>query len=459
MNEPRTNSESRHPGRTWRFALIVLCVAAFVWGSFIIVIGEIKTASDQAEYCSAATRFADGLGLTYPGGELYVHSHPPLYPLFLGVIYRAGGGSVAARLVQLVLALATLALAFLTARAAFGERVGRATLVAGAAYLPTAFYAAQYLSEVLFTFFLVAAAYVLYISIKNPRAGVWRYAAAGVLLGLAALTRGIALAVALGFALYILLRRGLPVGRRVAAVAALTVAVVAAFAPWSAYVYAKTGRFVLLDTKSSAVFYYGNGPSTPGHHAWDVTHAGSEFVAPPGIAETDDLYEQSRIYRAAALEYIKDHPGRTFVRFWSKAADMWEPERLFAGAYRGGYLPNARRPVIFGYIGAEVFASAAALLLFWAAVPLMPRSIWRVLALLVVSCTAVAYAATVAHPRYSYPLMVLGLPAIGWFFAELIPRLKAGTYSRRGLALAGAAVGVLLLIWARMIWLYFARGS
>ncbi len=439
--------------------MVVLCVAAFAWGSFIVVGGEIKPASDQREYYSAAMRFAKGLGLTHPGGELYVHTHPPLYALFLGAVYRAGGGNVTARFVQLALALATLALVFLTARAAFGARVARATLLAGAAYLPAAFYATQLLSEILFTFFLVSAAYVLYGAMKKDGAGVWRYAVGGVLLGLAGLTRGVALTVAVGLALYILLRRGSPLRRRVAAVAILGAAVVAAVAPWSAYVYARTGRFVLLDTKSSAVFYYGNGVSTPDHHAWDITHAGSPFVPPPGIAEVEDRFEHPRIYRAAALEYIKTHPARTFARFWSKAADMWEPERLFFGSYRGGYLPNARRPIIFGYIGAEVVASAAALLLFWAAVPLMPRSTWRGLTLVVVLCTSLAYAATVAHPRYNYPLMALGMPAVGYFFAEALARVRAGAYSRRRLAFAAALVGVLILIWVRMVWLFVARGS
>jgi hypothetical protein len=445
--------------RQWRDVLIALIVASVAWASFIAVVGECRLASDQREYYSAGMRFAKGFGLTHPGGELYVHTHPPLYALFLGVIYRAGGGNAAVKLAQLVLALATLALAFLTARAAFGDRAARATLVAGAAYLPTAFYATQLLSEVLFTFFLVAAAYVLYAAIKEGRAGVGRCAAAGILLGFAALTRGVALAVAAGWALYVLLRRGPPVGRRVAAAAALVAATFAAVAPWSAYVYSKTGRFVLLDTKSSAVFYYGNGPGTPNHHAWDLTHAGSRFVPPPGVAATADRFEHAREYRAAALDYVKAHPGKTFARFWSKAADMWEPERLFVGAYRTGYLPDARRPLVLGYIAAEFAASAAALLLFWFAAPLVPGNRWRGLAVIAVLTTTLAYAATVAHPRYNYPLMVLGLPAIGYFFAEAMPRLRAGEYSRRRLALGGAAAAALLLIWARMIWLFVTRGS
>jgi 4-amino-4-deoxy-L-arabinose transferase-like glycosyltransferase len=459
MTTSRAKNRQYPSAREWRFALIVLCATAFAWGTFIVVIGDAKPASDQREYYSAAMRFAKGLGLTHPGGELYVHTHPPLYAIFLGVVYRVGGGNVTARLVQLALALATLVLVFLTARAAFGGRVARATLIAGAAYLPTAFYATQLLSEILFTFLLVSAAYVLYVTMKNAEAGLWRYAVAGVLLGLAGLTRGVALTVAVAFGLYILLRRGLPLGRRVATAAALAVAVIAAVAPWSAYVYSRTGRFVLLDTKSAAVFYYGNGVSTPDHHAWDITHAGSPFVPPPGIAEAEDRFEHPRIYRAAALDYIAGHPVKTFARFWSKAADMWEPERLFFGGYRRGYLPNARQPFILGFIGAEVVASAAALLLFWVAVPLMPKSGWRNLALIVVLCTSLAYAATVAHPRYNYPLMVLGLPAIGYFFAEALTRIKAGAYSRRRLAVAVAAVGILLLIWARMVWLFVARGS
>jgi len=458
MKAPNGKTEPRPFARAWQFVVVVLCAAVLVWASFVFVTGHARLASDQREYYSAGMRFAKGFGLTHPDGGLYVHTHPPLYAVFLGLVYAAGGGNAGVSLVQLALALATLVLVYFTARSAFGAGVANATLLAGAAYLPTAFYAAQLLSEVVFTFFLAAAVYLLFFNL-NRHGRLWLYAAAGVVFGAAGLTRGVALTVALGLALYVLLRRGSPLGRRVAAAAVLGAGVVAAVAPWSAYVYARTGRFVLLDTKSAAVFYYGNGVSTPDYHAWDITHAGSAFVPPPGIAETGDRFEHSRIYFAAALDYIAAHPVKTFARFWSKLADMWEPERLFFGGYRGGDFPRAREPWIWAFIAAEVAASAAALLLFWISVALMPGNLWRGMMLVAAAATSAVYALTIAHPRYNYPLMVLGAPALGYFFADVIPLFRRGAYSRRRLALAGVAAAALLLIWARMVWLYVARGT
>jgi hypothetical protein len=138
---------------------------------------------------------------------------------------------------------------------------------------------------------------------------------------------------------------------------------------------------------------------------------------------------------------------------------MWELERLFIGAWREGFLANARTPWVYIYIGAEVAASAAALALFWFTIPLTGKSLWRGLTLAVVLSTAVAYAITIAHPRYNYPLMVLGLPAVGYFFADVLPRLRARAIPRRRLVPSAVLVAALLVVWARMAWMFFARGS
>ena len=444
--------------REYRYVALILLAAAVAWASFIVVIGDYPPVSDQREYHLVGTRLADGLGLTYPSGTLYVHTHPPLYPVFLGLIYAAGGGDAAVRVVQLALALATLVLAYFTARRAFGVRVAQASLAASALYLPTAFYLSQLYSEILFTFLLVAGAYLFLAGLARRR-GLPICFAAGALFGAAGLTRGIALAVALVLAFYLLLHRGPAFGRRAAKAAALAVGVAAAVAPWSAYVYRETGRAVLVDTKSAVIFYYGNCESTPDHHAWDIIDGGGEFVAPAGAAAAADRFDSSRLYFSGALKYIAEHPGRTLLRFVSKFADTWEVDRMFAAGYRAGFLPHARKPFIYAYLGAEVAASAAALVAFWVALVLMPASRWRGLAWAVTLSTAFAYAATLSHSHYHYPLMVLGAPALGYFFAEVIPGLRARIFSRRRLALAAAAVAALVIIWVRMVWLYVAYGS
>ena len=445
--------------RQVREVSLILLATSIVWASFIIVVDAYPLGSDEAEYDFTARRLASGLGLTDRGGALYVHTHPPFYPIFIGGIYALGGGAAAVRWVQLALALATLVLVSLTARRVFGTAAARAALLAGGAYLPTAYYVTRLLSEVLFAFFLVVGVYLLITASARERRGWWLDGAAGVAFGVAGLTRGVALVAALTVAFALLLRRGIPGGRRWVSAAAFAVGVAAAVLPWSVYVYGETGRPVLVDTKGPDILYLGNGPGTPMHHAWDmIDGSGGYFVPPEGI-RAGSVYGRSQVLGVAALKYMAAHPFQTSLRFVSKFADMWEAERLFIGAWREGFLLKAPKPWIYFYIAAEVAASAAALALFWFTIPLTGKSFWRGLTLAVVLSTAVAYALTIAHPRYNYPLMVLGLPAVGYFFVDALPRLRARAIPGRRLVLAGVLVAALLLIWARMAWLFFARGS
>ncbi len=434
-------------------------MTSIVWASFVLVIGGHPLRSDEAEYDLTARRLVAGLGLTDRGGTLYVHDHPPFYPVFLAGIYSLGGGAAAVRWAQMGLALAALVLVFLTARRVFGPAVARASLLAGGAYLPTAFYVTRLLSEVLFTFFLVLGVYLLVTASARER-GAWRLdAAAGVAFGVAGLTRGVALAAALTVAFVLLLRRGVPGRRRWASAAAFALGVAVAALSWSAYVYGETGRPVLVDTKGAEILYLGNNPGTPMHHAWDIIDGSAGRVVLPEGVSFRDFYGRSRVLGVAALKYMAAHPFQTALRFASKFADVWEVERLFAGVWRLGFIPNAPTPWVYFFIAAEVAASAAALALFWFTVPLAGKSLWRGITLAVVLSTAAAYALTIAHSRYNYPLMVLGLPAIGYFFVDVLPGLKARAIPRRRLMLSCFLAAALVVVWARMAWLLVTRGS
>jgi hypothetical protein len=389
---------------------------------------------------------------------LYVNTHPPLYPVFLGGIYAIGGGPAAARAAQGALALATLVLVYLTAGRVFGGGAARVAVVAGAAYLPTAFYVTQLLSEILFTFFLVLGVYLL---VAAPARGLRAWVtdgAAGAAFGAAGLTRGVALAAALTVALVLLARRDAP-GRRWAPVVAFAAGVAVVVSAWSGYVYGETGQFVLVDTKTPDVLYRGNNPGTPMHHAWDIIGGSAGYVVPPEGLGPGCAHSLGRILGVAALKYMVTHPLQTALRFISKFADMWEVERCFVGSWRQGFLPRAPTPAVYFLIAAEVAASAAALALFWFAITLTGDSRWRAVTLAVVLSSAAAYALTIAHPRYHYPLMVLGAPVIGNFFADVLPRLRKGAIPRRRLLLASVPGAALALVWARMVWLFVTRAS
>jgi 4-amino-4-deoxy-L-arabinose transferase-like glycosyltransferase len=312
--------------REARSVVAILILTSIVWASFIIVIDGYPLRSDEGEYSLTGRRLAAGLGLTDRGGTLYVHDHPPFYPIFLGAIYTLGGGEAAARWVQLALALLTLVLVFLTARRVFGAAVARASLLAGGAYLPTAFYVTRLLSEVLFTFFLVLGVYFLVAASANRRRW-WLDAAAGAAFGVAGLTRGVALAAALAIAILILVRRGVPGRRRWVTAVAFAVGVVVAVLPWSGYVYGETGRAVLVDTKSAGVLYLGNNPGTPMHHAWDIIDGTAGRIVPPEGVGLGSIYARSRVLGAAALKYMAAHPLQTVTRFLSRFRPRWRLRR------------------------------------------------------------------------------------------------------------------------------------
>ena len=442
-------------------ALIVvgwLALAIAIAGAFYLALGPYRLQGDEEEYKLVAGRLAAGAGLTNPGGSLYCHEHPPLYAAFMGAVYALAGAprDDVVRGFQLALAFGTVLLAAAAARRYYGERVAAATLAAAVLYLPTYFYALQLLSEILFAFLLAAGVWLLLRGADAKSARTYALCAAGgFAFGLAGLTRGVGLACALGAAAWLFLQSGAGAGRRFLRVVAFAAALAAAVVPWSAYAYSRVGHLLITNTEAGEVAWKGNNPATPLHHPWHVT---TRSVPPPGSGGGEDVFALSRICAAGALAFAREHPALTAARAALRALDLWEPERLFLGGYRWGDYPHGRAPFIQGLIGLEVAVSAAALLLFWVGLVLMPGGRWRSLLLVLVAATTAAYALTVAHPRYNYPLLVVGAPAIAYALAEGWRGVRERRYSRARVAAAAVAVAALLAVWARAAWLFLARG-
>ena len=144
-----------------RIFFLLLLLALAVQLAFVLALADAPLNADEAEYVTAARRLAGGLGLTAPGGQLYVHRHPPGYAAFAAAIFYVGGDVLGVRLAQAVLAVLTLGLVYATARGEFGPKIGAAALLAGALYLPAAYYSTKVLTETLFTFALVLGIYLL----------------------------------------------------------------------------------------------------------------------------------------------------------------------------------------------------------------------------------------------------------------------------------------------------------
>ncbi|HMQ32874.1 MAG TPA: hypothetical protein PKD53_19240 [Chloroflexaceae bacterium] len=220
--------------------------------------------SDEAEYLAAADWLANGRGFAWH--TQYLWTRAPLYPLFVaGHIALFGRELGPIFLTQTALSLLNVALTYaLTLRLTGGSRraAGLAGLLA-ALYLPLASYAQLLLSETLFVTLLLGAALLLGAWAergtsppsplsaaawggRTPRvlSGSWLLAAAGVLLGLATLTRGLTL----GFLPLVAVWAWWAAGRRPGPPLALALAAGLTVAPWSLYASRAYGGPIAVDT-------------------------------------------------------------------------------------------------------------------------------------------------------------------------------------------------------------------
>jgi 4-amino-4-deoxy-L-arabinose transferase-like glycosyltransferase len=163
---------------------------------------------------------------------------PPGYPMALAALY----GAVAplhvdrwtvARVAQALLGTVVAGLIGLVAGLVWGRRAGLAALALAAVHLPFAMVGAALVSETLFLAFEVGAVACVLLAGRGDRRWPW-IAAAGLLAGLAWLTRsnGMLLLLPLALAAWSALR---PRGRRAATLAAVTLLGVAAvtISPWT----------------------------------------------------------------------------------------------------------------------------------------------------------------------------------------------------------------------------------
>ena len=233
-------------------------------------------ANDETEYFFVGMDIAHGRGLVFY--DTYRWLRAPLYPLFLGFFFWLGQDHARlATLAQVLLSTVTVYGFYLLGRQLFRSKVGqRAGLIGAllaALLLPFATFPSLFMAETLFTFFLVASFLAL---LKIPKAAsgrrLWTLMT-GLLLGLSALTRAVALAfipLAAGWVGIVLWQQGRDgdkaimrngdkarkriselmagVGQAVVLPAILIAAGLATIAPWTIRNAVVYQRFIPLDT-------------------------------------------------------------------------------------------------------------------------------------------------------------------------------------------------------------------
>ena len=238
--EPRTENRAprigdavlfahlRSPFSIFNFQFSILFILLLALGLRLLLWSQPlhQLANDEVEYVTVARDLLAGRGW-----QFYEHYHwlrAPLYPLFLaGSLWLAGGDPSPglptislgftqnlhlAALPNIALSVATVYLTYRLALALFGRRNPVALLAAlfSAVLWTFATFASLYMSETLFTFLFTAGLLCL-AGQKAPaasgRRAIWLAICAGILFGLATLTRSITLAFLPVVAVWLLLDR------------------------------------------------------------------------------------------------------------------------------------------------------------------------------------------------------------------------------------------------------------
>ena len=260
----------------------------------------------------------------------------PLYPYFLALCYLlAGPSAVVVAIVQTALGLATNAIVYALGRRLADETVGLVAAGIAAVYGPSLFYEPTFIPEAVGVPLYGAALWACCALLDRPSPG--RGALAGLLLGLAALTKAGVITFAVAFGLALLLRPRLAAGGRPFAAVGTMAAVFAALLGLVTLHNRVWGDdWVLLTSHAGLNFYIGNNPDADG-----------TFRAPPGtglglqaqiadsraVAEADagrDLKpsEVSAYWAGRARAFIREHPGRFLALAARKLALAFDAREL-----------------------------------------------------------------------------------------------------------------------------------
>jgi 4-amino-4-deoxy-L-arabinose transferase-like glycosyltransferase len=376
---------------------------------------------------------------------------PPLYPLLLAAVYAAAGGEsyVLVRAVQVLLGLALGVICFFWARRLFDAPTARLAAAISLLYPSLVLFEFLLLTEVVFTvLFLLACA-----SLGEHWGGRSRLACfgwAGLLLGLASLTRSITYPLLVPLALLVV---ALSPGRRWSAlrgVALLTVVFALTLSPWVARNFRVFGQFVPVDTMGGWNLYLGNFAHTQLHRAWATIDERGPWYEELRLrlGGLDEAQKQEVLAREG-VEYIKAHPGTTALRSVIKAANLWGLDRTVIAGMRAGMFPALRSPPVQVVVAASILLSFAALVI--GGVFGLVWRLWRerrpgdVLMGFLVAYFTLMHGLVFGHPRYLLPLV----PVLGGYLAwALVHRRSIRHDGPAWKAVLGGVCAVFATVWA-----------
>ncbi len=238
----------------------------------------------------------------------------PLYAYFLGIIYKLIGPHLTVvRLVHIALDGASAVFIYGFGRRVFGEWPARVAGILWVVYLPAIFFSSFILPVSLDVFLITASFYFLARGVAGRR---WNFAAAGTLVGVAALDRAnLLLFAAAAVPVFLIYLRRLG-GRRLAAY----------FLPLVAILFAVTlrnglvaGDWVVVSSQGGVNFFLGNSATATGTY-WNLGEIGqgrpqalnrdlARVIAEERVGHPMKASAVSRWWMGQAFSWLRGHPG------------------------------------------------------------------------------------------------------------------------------------------------------
>jgi 4-amino-4-deoxy-L-arabinose transferase-like glycosyltransferase len=449
------------PGRRQNTALVLILLAGvlvrlLLWYAFR---DEPIHIEDERDYDLLARNLLNHGEFTFRPGETPTSLRPPLYPALVAVVYRLSGveNFAAVRLLQACLSMLTVVVAYRLGREIASDRT--ALWLAGlCCFYPSLIaYGNLLLTETLFTLLLTSACYAIVLTLKRSSIG-WA-AAAGLALGLAALTRSVVWLAPPLLAVYLLLAGRGGLVRRFAVAAAVVAAFAGTIAPWAIRNTRLQGTFIAIDTMGGRNFMMGNYRYTPLYRSWDAIAIEGDrswihevcAVCPP-----EQLTSQGKVDKAAlrqGLQFVRENPGLTLERATAKFFDFWGLEReLIAGTGRGLY-GDTSKALLLGLAAVVIGAYAAAMVLAAFGLVFAPpadrRIHWFIVCVIAFVCGM--HTVVFGHSRYHLPLM----PLVLVYTAGAITQFGAIWAQRKSYRFALAS-GLCAILFAGWTWLFVA---
>lgn len=446
---PQNSAPARsvHP-LVWIFLLGALVRVGlwFAWCSWSPLLN-----GDAIDYQGLASRLATTGAYTSAKGNL-ISLRPPLYPAIVAVTYGIAGieNDNAVRAIQACVGLLTTLVVYRLGVLVYSRRVALWAAAITCFYPALLAYANVLLSETWFTFFAVGFAWLVLEAMHRENLAI--LLAAGLVLGLAALTRSIMLLFAPFLVLYLFWAWPGSWGRRAAA--ALLPLVVFAFvvAPWAVRNTRLQQTLTLIDVMGGRNAMMGNYEYTPTERSWatisDVVgeQAWYSVLARERIgdmSETQGQFDKRALVHA--IRFVLTHPALTLKRDIVKFFNFWQLERTFVAAATHNYFGELSQvaigslaAVFCGSYVAVIFAAVFGICCAW------PDN-WRDHVFLIVGILfpCLIHSLIFAHERYRLPVM----PLLFLYSAAAIVDWRE-IWNRRRTVGFRVAVGLCLLLTA-----------